>query len=80
MFAGFAPKDTPKISIAVIVENGGFGADYAAPIASLLVEKYLNDTIQTSRLPLEKRMMEGKLLSKYGVKKNKTLKMNLEGE
>src|ERR1700752_4653015 len=48
MFAGFAPKDKPKIAIAVIVENGGFGADYAAPIASLMVEKYLNDTIQSS--------------------------------
>lgn len=80
MFAGFAPKDQPKIAIAVIVENGGFGADYAAPIASLLVEKYLNDTIQTSRLLLEKRMMDGNLLSKYGVKTNKTAKMNLDGE
>jgi penicillin-binding protein 2 len=80
MFAGFAPDYSPKISIAVIVENGGFGAEYAAPIASLLVEKYLNDTIQTSRLPLEKRMMDGNLLNKYGVKTNKTIQMNLDGE
>jgi penicillin-binding protein 2 len=80
MFAGFAPEYSPKISIAVIVENGGFGAEYAAPIASLLVEKYLNDTIQTSRLPLEKRMMDGNLLNKYGVKTNKTIQMNLDGE
>jgi penicillin-binding protein 2 len=80
MFAGFAPKDTPKIAIAVVVENGGFGADYAAPIASLMVEKYLNDTIQTSRLPLEKHMMEGNLLSKYGVKINKTAELNAQGE
>jgi penicillin-binding protein 2 len=80
MFAGFAPRDKPKISIAVVVENGGFGADYAAPIASLMVEKYLNDTIQESRLPLEKRMMEGNLLSKYGVSTNKTAFMNAQGQ
>jgi penicillin-binding protein 2 len=80
MFAGFAPMEKPKIAIAVVVENGGYGADFAAPIASLMVEKYLNDTIQTSRLPLEKRMMEGNLLSKYGVKTNKTALLNKQGE
>ncbi len=80
MFAGFAPMDKPKIAIAVVVENGGFGADFAAPIASLMVEKYLNDTIQTNRLPLEKKMMEGNLLSRYGVKTNKTVMMNKLGE
>lgn len=72
MFAGFAPKDHPKIAIAVVVENGGYGATYAAPIASLMVEKYLNDTIQTSRLPIEKRMLEGNLLNRYGVDKPAT--------
>lgn len=76
MFAGFAPKDNPKIAIAVVVENGGFGSTYAAPIASLLVEKYLNDTIQTQRLPIEKRMMETNLLNKYGVQTNKSAGMN----
>ncbi len=70
MFAGYAPKDNPKIAIAVIVENGGFGSQYAAPIASLIVEKYLTDSIQTKRLPLEKRMLEGDLLHKYGIKKS----------
>ncbi len=80
MFAGFAPMEKPKISIAVIVENGGYGAAFAAPIASLMVEKYLNDTIQTSRLPLEQRMMDGNLLNKYGVKTNKTAAMNAAGE
>jgi penicillin-binding protein 2 len=80
MFAGFAPMDNPKIAIAVIVENGGYGAAYAAPIASLMVEKYLNDTISTKRLPLEKRMMEGNLLNKYGVSVNKTAAMNKQGE
>lgn len=45
LFIAFAPKDNPRIAIAVVVENAGFGATYAAPIASLMVEKYLNDTI-----------------------------------
>jgi len=80
MFAGFAPRDNPKIAIAVIVENGGYGSAYAAPIASLMVEKYMNDTIQTKRLPLEKKMLEGNLLSKYGVTTNKSAAMNAAGE
>ena len=41
----FAPLENPKIAISVIVENGGFGATWAAPIASLMMEKYLTDTI-----------------------------------
>jgi penicillin-binding protein 2 len=41
IFSGFAPKENPKIAIAVFVENAGFGATYAAPIASLMVEKYI---------------------------------------
>ena len=44
-FLSFAPKDNPKIAISVYVENGGFGATIALPIASLLIEKYLTDTI-----------------------------------
>ncbi|WP_443944045.1 penicillin-binding protein 2 [Pedobacter sp. AW1-32] len=46
VFIGFAPMDNPKIAIAVIVENGGFGGSYAAPISSFIVEKYLTDTIK----------------------------------
>ncbi len=65
VFAGFAPKETPKIAIAVIVENAGFGAKYAGPIASLMVEKYLNDTIATKRLEKEKKIKEINLLYKY---------------
>lgn len=80
MFAGFAPRDNTKIAIAVVVENGGFGSAYAAPIASLMVEKYLNDTIQTSRLPLEKRMLEGNLLNKYGVQKNVSSTLNTDDD
>ena len=44
-FLTFAPKDDPKIAISVYVENGGFGATIALPIASLLEEFYLTDTI-----------------------------------
>ena len=44
-FLSFAPKNDPKIAISVYVENGGFGATIALPIASLLIEKYLTDTI-----------------------------------
>jgi penicillin-binding protein 2 len=45
VFVAFAPRDNPKIAIAVIVENGGYGSSWAAPIASYMVEKYLRDTI-----------------------------------
>ncbi len=45
MFVGFAPRENPKIAVAVVVENAGFGATWAAPIASLMMEKFLTDTI-----------------------------------
>jgi penicillin-binding protein 2 len=41
LFIAFAPKDNPKIAVSVIVENGGFGATWAAPIAMLIIEQYL---------------------------------------
>ena len=46
IFIAFAPKDNPKIAIAVFVENGGYGSTVAAPIASLMIEKYINKDIQ----------------------------------
>ena len=60
VFVGFAPKDNPKIAIAVLVEHGGWGADWAAPIATLMIEKYLKGSI--SRPDVEKRMMEGVIM------------------
>ena len=57
IFIGFAPKDNPKIALAVYVENGGWGSTWAVPIASLMIEKYLNDTIE--RDWLEKKIVEG---------------------
>ncbi|MFO7655967.1 MAG: penicillin-binding transpeptidase domain-containing protein [Bacteroidales bacterium] len=62
IFIAFAPKENPKIAIAVYVENAGFGSSYAAPVASLLIEKYLNDTI--TRPWMEKRLLETNLLYK----------------
>jgi penicillin-binding protein 2 len=44
-FVCFAPRDNPKIAVAVIVENAGFGATWAGPIARMVIEKYLNDTL-----------------------------------
>jgi len=44
-FVAFAPKENPKIAVCVVVENAGFGSTWAAPIASLLMEKYLTDSI-----------------------------------
>ncbi|MHC1702521.1 MAG: penicillin-binding protein 2 [Tenuifilaceae bacterium] len=67
VFIAFAPKDNPKIAIAVYVENAGFGASWAAPIASLMMEKYLTDTI--TRPYLEQLMLEGKLLDRRAKKK-----------
>ena len=62
VFICFAPMDNPRIAIAAYVENGGFGATYAAPIASLMVEKYLNGGV--SRPGLERSMKEANLLSR----------------
>jgi penicillin-binding protein 2 len=45
IFIGFAPKDDPKIAVAVVVENAGFGATWACPIATLVMEQYLTGTI-----------------------------------
>ncbi len=45
IFIAFAPKDDPKIAMIVVVENAGFGATYAAPIASLMIEKYLKGEV-----------------------------------
>ena len=61
VFIAFAPMEDPKIAIAVYVENSGFGGTWAAPIASLLIEQYLLDTI--SRPEVEERMMEADLIS-----------------
>lgn len=63
IFVAFAPKDNPKIAIAVFIENGYWGARWAGPIASLMLEKYLRGKI--TRTDLEKRMLEGSLQNEY---------------
>jgi penicillin-binding protein 2 len=68
LFACFAPRENPRIAVAVIVENGGYGKDAAAPIASLLVEKYLRDTIATDRLALLDEMTNHNFMPRYLVR------------
>ncbi len=63
IFIAFAPKDDPKIAIAVFVENGYWGSRWAAPIASLMIEKYIKGEVK--RDWLEKRMLEGSLEEEY---------------
>jgi len=60
VFVCYAPRENPKIALAVIVENAGFGGVWAAPIASLLIEKYLKGEIK--RPELEKRLLEANIL------------------
>jgi len=56
VFICFAPKDDPKIAVAAYIENAGFGATWACPIASLMIEKYLNGAISPERADTEKRI------------------------
>lgn len=56
LFMGFAPADNPKIAVAVVVENAGFGSQWAAPIASLMIEKYLRGYIKNA--DKEKRFLQ----------------------
>ncbi len=68
IFVCFAPRENPKIAVAVIVENGGYGGAQAAPIASLLVEKYLRDTLRTERIQEVNRISGLNLMPKYLVR------------
>lgn len=64
VFVAFAPRENPKIAIAVYVENAGFGAISAAPLASLMIEKYLTDTISKPRKRWEEWVLAGKFKPK----------------
>jgi len=61
VFVAFAPRNNPKIAIAVVVENAGFGSTWSAPIASLMVEKYLTDSISKPKEYIN-RLLEANLL------------------
>ncbi|MBC7416987.1 MAG: hypothetical protein H7325_02390, partial [Pedobacter sp.] len=69
VFIGFAPEKNPKIAIAVIVENAGYGSTYAAPIASYLVEKYLTGEVSGSRKQEVEWMKSKNLLPDLEIKK-----------
>ena len=61
----FAPKKNPKIALAIFVENGGYGSSIAAPISSLLIEKYITGTISEANKSREQRMLNLSLEETY---------------
>jgi penicillin-binding protein 2 len=61
VFFAFAPRENPRIAIAVYIENAGWGSTFAAPIASLMIEKYLNGTVNPNRKWLETRMINAQI-------------------
>jgi len=63
IFIAFAPKDNPKIAIAVFIENGYWGSRWAAPIASLMIEKYINGSVK--RENIEHKMLTQGLAEEY---------------
>ncbi len=63
IFIAFAPKDNPKIAIAVFIENGYWGSRWAAPIASLMIEKYINGSVK--RKNIEQKMLTQGLEEEY---------------
>ena len=65
ILVAFAPKDNPKIAIAIFVENGGYGSRIAAPITSLMIEKYLNGEISEATVHRETSMLNISLQEEY---------------
>lgn len=63
VFFAFAPREDPKIAVAVCVENAGWGGSYAAPIGGLVIEKHLNNEINRSRQWIEDRMKNAFLIA-----------------
>jgi penicillin-binding protein 2 len=74
VFIGFAPKNNPKIAVAVYVENSGWGNDFAAPMTGLMIEKYLTGNIGEKRQALVEKMFRARLAflegKGYYVRKN----------
>ena len=68
MFVCFAPRENPKIAIAVVVSNAGFGATWAAPIGSLIAEKYLNDSLRPESVKKAEQIAGTDLMPKYLVR------------
>lgn len=65
VFAAFAPMQNPKIAIAVIVENGGFGSTWAGPMAYLMIEKYLTDSLRAPSKAEAERIANSNLMPAY---------------
>jgi penicillin-binding protein 2 len=65
VFVCFAPREDPKIAMAVVVENSGYGNTWAAPIAGIIMEKYLNDTLRTERLKQVDYIAGSNLMPEY---------------
>jgi len=63
VFIAFAPAENPQIALVVYVENGVWGARYAAPIAGLLIEKYLKGEISEQKKPIEQQMLQSNLIN-----------------
>ncbi|HVM87648.1 MAG TPA: penicillin-binding protein 2 [Puia sp.] len=68
MFVCFAPRENPKIAVAVVVQNAGYGNAWAAPIGSLLVEKYLNDSLRSESAAKAEQIANTDLMPKYLVR------------
>jgi penicillin-binding protein 2 len=64
VFFGFAPRDQPKIAIAVYIENAGWGGTFATPVGGLMIEKYLKGEISEGRKGIETKMLEADLIHK----------------
>jgi membrane peptidoglycan carboxypeptidase len=68
MFVCFAPRENPQIAVAVVIQNAGFGAVWAGRIGSLLVEKYLRDTLTVPRVKLATEIANTNLMPGYFVR------------
>lgn len=68
VFAAFAPRENPKIAIVVYVENGKWGSWYGAPIAGLMIEKYLKGEISKEKRKIEKDMLKADLINQINIR------------
>ncbi len=68
IFVCFAPRENPQVAIAVVIQNAGYGARWAAPIGSLLVEKYLRDTLTAERVKQATDIANSNLMPGYIVR------------
>ncbi|MFV0418911.1 MAG: penicillin-binding protein 2 [Dysgonomonas sp.] len=74
IFMGFAPKDSPKVAICVMVENAGFGATFGVPVARLMLQKYLKGTISPNDLGTEERIAKSVILPQTFIRWDRNIK------